>query len=392
MRFTIDGAQLKAGLERVKHTVPNRAERPILGHILMETDDERLKLTASDLSTTITTWVETQKIERTGRVTLPAKQLVALVSMLPDAPISLNYDQRSKRDPRIHISGSRTDTRFCYIDPVDFPDLPDVEEDIRIEVAAAAFREALAKTLFCTAPGSEKPVLHSLLLDFTDDLFCAVSADGVRMAVFEGMTISRLPMEALRRDEEGHLKLLVPKPAAEQLLRLARHSTDPVTIGVPKKRTHAAFDVGAAQVVTKLVSEKFPAYRTILPDEPSTSVEIDSRTLNAAAHTASTFSDPHGLSTMRMMLNAENSVVTVHSGTSESGGNTGEIDAKIEGDAEGICFQAAFVRDAMRVFRGTVSLKIESPRSPAVFSLVEPEEGRRLTHVLMPVYDNAFSQ
>ena len=391
MRLTIDGEQLKDGLDRVKHTVPNKAAKPILGHILMETDDERLKLTASDLATTITTWVQPQSIERAGRVALPAKQLVALVSMLPDAPISLNYDRRNKRDPRVHVGGARTDTRFCHIDPVDFPEIPAVDEDIRIEVAADKFRDALAKTLFCTASDNEKAVLNALLMDFTDDLFCAVSADGVRMAVYDGMTATRLPMEALERHEKGHLKLLIPKTAAEQLLRLARHATEPVCISVPKKRTHATFRTGATQVVTQLVNKEFPAYRSIIPDEPSTSVEMDSRVLNAAARTASAFSDVHGLSTIRMMLDAESGVVTVHSGASENGDNTGEVDAKIEGDAEGICFQAAFVREAMKVIRGQVTLKIECPRSPAVFSRADQEEGSNFTHVLMPVYDDAFS-
>ena len=46
----------------------------------------------------------------------------------------------------------------------------------------------------------------------------------------------------------------------------------------------------------------------------------------------------------------------------------------------------------MKLLRGKVFLKIECARSPAVFSMVESEESRRLTHVLMPVYDNAFTQ
>ena len=117
-------------------------------------------------------------------------------------------------------------------------------------------------------------------------------------------------MKALERHKKGHLKLLIPKPAAERLLKLVRHTADPVNIGVPKKRTHDAFHVGTAQVVLRLVREYFPAYRTIMPDEPSTSVEIDSRVPNAVAHTASTFSDVHGLSTRRMTLDAEDSVVT----------------------------------------------------------------------------------
>ena len=74
MKITCIQENLARGLRVVNRAVPSRATLPITQNILIEAEDARVKLSATDLELSITTWVGAQ-IEATGAITLPARTL-----------------------------------------------------------------------------------------------------------------------------------------------------------------------------------------------------------------------------------------------------------------------------------------------------------------------------
>src|SRR5438046_8302190 len=91
MRVSVLQDKLAKGFSIVGRAVENRPTLPVLGNILLATEDARLKLQATNLEMSITTWIGA-KVEQEGSITLPAKTLADLVNNLSPERVDLNLD------------------------------------------------------------------------------------------------------------------------------------------------------------------------------------------------------------------------------------------------------------------------------------------------------------
>ncbi|MBI5565530.1 MAG: DNA polymerase III subunit beta, partial [Chloroflexi bacterium] len=69
---------LAKGLNIVGRAVAPRSTLPVLGNILLATDDKRLKMSATNLEIGITCWIGA-KVDEDGATTVPARTFVDLV-------------------------------------------------------------------------------------------------------------------------------------------------------------------------------------------------------------------------------------------------------------------------------------------------------------------------
>ena len=84
MRLSVLQENLAKGLSIVGRAVSTRSTLPVLSNILLSTDEERLKLAATNLEVGVSCWLGAQ-VEDDGAVTLPARLLTDWVnSMTPD--------------------------------------------------------------------------------------------------------------------------------------------------------------------------------------------------------------------------------------------------------------------------------------------------------------------
>src|SRR5438105_3170283 len=88
MKIICKQQDLSRGLAIVNHAVASRGTLPILEHVLLTTDEGRLKLAATNLEIGITCWVEAEVMEE-GAVTLPAKLFTELVNSLAAGLVEL---------------------------------------------------------------------------------------------------------------------------------------------------------------------------------------------------------------------------------------------------------------------------------------------------------------
>jgi len=79
MKVSVLQDKLAKGLSIVGRAVENRPTLPVLGNILLATDDARLRLSATNLEMSITTWIGA-KVDREGSITLPSRTLADLVN------------------------------------------------------------------------------------------------------------------------------------------------------------------------------------------------------------------------------------------------------------------------------------------------------------------------
>ena len=82
MKATVSQEKLAHGLGLVSRAVAARSTLPVLGNILIASDEGRLRLSATNLELGITCWIGA-KIQEEGSTTVPARTFSDLVTTLP---------------------------------------------------------------------------------------------------------------------------------------------------------------------------------------------------------------------------------------------------------------------------------------------------------------------
>src|SRR5215207_7554874 len=97
MRISCLQQNLAEGLGAVGRVVPTRSTLPVLGNVLLATDEGRLKLAATNLEMAMTVWVGA-RVEDEGAITLPSRVLSEWVNLLGrDQQVDLTLNSRNKR-------------------------------------------------------------------------------------------------------------------------------------------------------------------------------------------------------------------------------------------------------------------------------------------------------
>ncbi len=88
MKISCLQENLAKGLSIVGRAVGVRSTLPQASHILLASDEGRLKLVATNLEIAITCWIGAQ-VEEEGDITVPARLITDFVTSLPNERIDL---------------------------------------------------------------------------------------------------------------------------------------------------------------------------------------------------------------------------------------------------------------------------------------------------------------
>ena len=78
--------------------VQNKPTIDILKNIMLKAEGDQLKLAATDLTTSITRWVDAS-VEEDGELTLPGSTLADLVNIFPDQMVLIHHYLDYSREP-----------------------------------------------------------------------------------------------------------------------------------------------------------------------------------------------------------------------------------------------------------------------------------------------------
>ncbi len=123
LKLTCKQQDLARALSVVKSAVLEQSTIPILKHILVSTDQGRLRVSATTLELGIQCWIDAQ-IEQAGTTALPASILTKIVATLPQEVMMLSIKEGSQT---LHLACPGTSTHIRGVDPREFPVIPGIE-------------------------------------------------------------------------------------------------------------------------------------------------------------------------------------------------------------------------------------------------------------------------
>jgi DNA polymerase-3 subunit beta len=374
MRLTCLQENLSRGLSVVGRAVATRTTLPITNNVLLETDQSRLKLTATNLEMATSCWIGA-KVEEEGAITVPARLLTEFINSLPNDKIEVNLSQRTT----LELKCARFEARISGVDAKDFPPIPKVEAGIATKVTVEALQRGISQVVFAAATEESRPVLTGVSADFEGDLLTLAAADGFRLAVH------KLPLAASVGQKTT---VIIPSRTLAELNRLMVDQEEAVDITVDPDKSQALFRLKDIELVSQLVQGAFPNYAQLIPQSYTTRTVVEVAAFLRATKTAAIFArDGSGIVRLMMVPGGgemKPGKMTVAARSEEVGDDVGEMDAVIEGEEAKIAFNGKYLADVLSVLHEEqVALEITTPSSPGV---LRPVGVDNYVHVIMPMF------
>lgn len=373
MKVQVLQENLQRGLSIVGRAVATRSTLPITANVLLQTENGRLKLAATDLDIGITSWIGA-RIDEEGATTVPARLITDFVASLPPAPVDLQIPDRSRE---VHLECARNESTINAMDAEDFPRIQAISGGATLQLDPKALKHAIDRVEFGAASDDSRPALTGVHIKTDGTRLTLAAADGFRLAVSD-IELAEAPAEPI--------EVIVPARAVRELSRLIADTQDPVEMRVNQQRTQVQFVMVETELVAQLIQGVFPNYSQLIPAEWTTRATVSVDEFKRLTRIAAIFArDGSGIIRLEMTPpeGGETGTLKVTARADEIGDNEGVIDAEIEGQAGRIAFNSRYLGDVLNALHGEVTLELTNPYSQGAF---RPVGDSAYVHVVMPMY------
>lgn len=374
MKISCLQENLSKGLSTVARAVAPRSTLPVLGNVLVASDDGRLRLSATNLELGITCWIGA-KIEEDGATTVPARTFVDLVNTLPNDKVNMELAVRTQT---LNVRCGAFNNDIKCIDAQEFPPLPPAEVEGELTLNVSDLREMIGQVTFAASVDDARPVLTGVLLEVDNGELTMAAADGFRLSVRTAH---------LSSPAEGPIRAIIPARALSELARVLGDGEETVSMSLPPNRGQVIFRSKNIELVSQLIEGTFPDYEGIIPSGYASRSVLSTQSFLKACKAADIFARESAHSARLRITpgtELEPGIVEVTATSAETGSNESVVDATIEGDPVEIAFNVRFLVDVLSVIdTPNVALETNNSSSPGVLRPVGHED---FLHVIMPMH------
>lgn len=363
---------LAKSLNTVTKAVDSNPALPVLANVLLETEDSRLKLSATNLEMSITVWIGA-KVEQAGSITLPAKTFSELVNNLSRERVDMRLDAAT------HTVSVRCGIQSSNVRGIDADEYPPINhnEDADLYLEGKTLRELIVQTAFAAAREQNRPILTGVYLQLEGKVLTMAAADGYRLAV---RTAEIGENFGERQD------MVIPAKAMSEVARIAEDDQE-VGISLPTQRNSVTFFMPNILVSSQLLEGRFPDFASIIPRSYATSTVMYTSDLLIVCQRAEIFARDNANSAnlhVKPALNpGEPAEVVIMGKSAERGDSEGMLDASAEGEPLDISFNIKYLIEVLRVIKEErVVFESNGPENPGV---LRPENRDDFIHVIMPM-------
>ena len=249
-------------LNSVVKGVASKTTMPILEGILIQTNDNEIKLTTYDLEIGIEYTMECE-IEEQGSTVVNATMFTEIIRKLPDSEIKISLNENNLLT--IECEGSLY--KLATMNPDEFPELPKIEVENSIELEQSALKNMIRKTIFAVSTEENRPIFTGCLFEIKNNKLNVVAIDGFRLAL---RTIN-LPTPTV------DFKAVIPAKTLNEVNKILNDSFESVKIGVSKNQ--ALFEMENCKLVTRILDGEFLNYTSVIPNNWQTRIRVEKSNL-----------------------------------------------------------------------------------------------------------------
>lgn len=364
MKLQVGRNELLSALQSVIGVVERRQTLPVLSNFLLETRDDELIVTGTDLEIELESRARVQNIAP-GRVTMPARKFFDICRGLPEgADITLE----STGDRATLRSGKSRYSLSC-LKADEFPAMGQVADGRKLVLKHIELKRLIERTQFAMAQQDVRYYLNGMLLEVNSKRIRTVTTDGHRLAMSE-----------IVRDTgfKENVQVIVPRKAVLELGRLLEAGEEEVSLSIAAGQMQADLDM--VRLTTKLVDGRFPDYERVIPESGDKRVLAKCDVVKRALGRAAILSNEK-FRGVRLHLEPGKLVLQTHNPEHDEAED--DLEVEYDGSAMEIGFNVNYLLDALSALDSdTFVMELKNADSSG---LVYAEGDASSKYVVMPM-------
>ena len=257
MKFKVKKENLVWGLEKIHNIISTRATLPILSNILLETRQNNIRLTATDLNIGISCVipVETHEI---GSITVPARRFGSIIRELPENEIEIS----ARKNNSVIIQTDMCEFKILGLAAEEFPKLPEFKDKEVIKLEQGLLKKMLNLTSFAVSFDETRYILNGILFKITPHNLIMVGTDGKRLAIMESKIKHSAPKE---------IQIIVSLKTIQELSRNLQEEGD---VSLVLGGNQVMFEFNDILIISRLIEGEFPDYQQVVPGVSENKIKI----------------------------------------------------------------------------------------------------------------------
>ncbi|WP_456463132.1 DNA polymerase III subunit beta [Lutibacter sp.] len=372
MKFIVSSSQLLKQLQILGGVINNSNTLPILDNFLFELNQNELKISASDLETTMSTTINVES-DTEGSVAISARLLLDTLKTFPNQPLTFKTEENNT----VEISSSQGKYDMAYFDGNEFPKAISIESPNSTVIPGTVLATAISKTIFAAGNDDLRPVMSGVFFQFTSESLTFVATDAHKLVKYS------------RTDITGNdtAEFIMPKKPLNLLKGILGNTESDVTIEYNDANAKFTFD--NVILVCRLIDGKYPNYEAVIPKENPNKLTVDRGTFLNSVKRVSIFSSK---TTHQIRLKMAGTELNISAEDLDYSNKAEErLVCDYQGDDLQIGFNSRFLTEMLsNLTSNEILIEMSLPNRAGILTPIDGvEEGENITMLVMPVMLNS---
>lgn len=373
MNFVVSSSTLLKHLQIVSGALTNSNTLPILDNFLFEINDNNLRISASDIETTMKTTFEVDA-NMDGKVCIPSDLIMDILKNLPDQPLAFLINDQNHE---IEITYSNGKSKMVGYDGDEFPKIKDIEGSENTTINGNVLVEAITKTLFATSTDELRPVMGGV--------FCQINPDDITFVATDAHKLVRYRRYDSVAPEST--SFILPKKALTLLKNSIGNNSD-AQVKIEYNNNNAIFTFKDVELICRLIDGKYPNYEAVIPRENPNVLTIDRESFLNSIKRVSIFANK---TTRQVSLKISGSELTVSAEDLDFANAAKErLTCSYDGEDMEIGFSSRYLIEMLNnVSSEEINLKMSQPSRAGIIVPIDQKDTKTdILMLIMPVVIN----
>ena len=370
MKFIVSSSQLLRQLQVLGGVINSNNTLPILDNFLFEISENQLKVSASDLETTMTAVVAIES-DSTGSIAISARLLLDTLKTFPDQPLTF----KTEGDSIIEISSDQGKYDMAYFGGDEFPKSVSLQSPSKTIVPSNVLATAISKTIFAAGNDDLRPVMSGVFFQFSTDNLTFVATDAHKLVKY-----TRTDVTADKTAE-----FIMPKKPLNLLKGVLGGEEDVV---IEYNDANAKFTFENFVLICRLIDGKYPNYEAVIPKENPNKLTVDRASFQNSVRRVSIFSSK---TTHQIRLKMAGTELNISAEDIDFSNKADErLSCDYQGDDMQIGFNSRFLSEMLsNLTSSEVLIEMSLPNRAGILTPIDgTDEGEKITMLVMPVMLN----
>ena len=366
MKFIVSSSQLLKQLQVLGGVINSNNTLPILDNFLFELSENELKVSASDLETTMSA-VVTIESDSTGSIAISARLLLDTLKTFPDQPLTF----KTEGDSIIEISSDQGKYDMAYFGGDEFPKSVSLPSPSKTVIPSNILATAISKTIFAAGNDDLRPVMSGVFFQFSSESLTFVATDAHKLVKY-----TRTDVTADKTAE-----FIMPKKPLNLLKGVLGGEEDVI---IEYNDANAKFTFENFVLICRLIDGKYPNYEAVIPKENPNKLTVDRASFQNSVRRVSIFSSK---TTHQIRLKMAGTELNISAEDLDFSNKADErLSCDYQGDDMQIGFNSRFLSEMLsNLTSSEVLIEMSLPNRAGILTPIDgTDEGEKITMLVMP--------